>query len=144
MFSNKVLLISLMFYIIFGLIFFSSLIFIIFFFLLTLDFVCSSFSCSFRWHVRLFIWDFSFFLRNACITINLLLTTIFDYHIYFGKLYFYFHLSQVVFWLPLWYLCWHICFFSSTLFRLYWQNVAINVDIRKEKLSKFIAINSGL
>ena len=43
--------------------FISALIFMISFFLLTLGFVCSSFCSSFRCNVRLFIWDFSCFLR---------------------------------------------------------------------------------
>ena len=42
--------------------FISALIFIISILLLVLDLVCSSFSISFRWKVRLFIWDFSCFL----------------------------------------------------------------------------------
>ena len=32
---------------------------------------CSSFSSSFRCRVRLFIWDFSYFLKKACIGIKL-------------------------------------------------------------------------
>ena len=40
-----------------------ALIFMISFLLLTLGFVCSSFSSSFRCKVTLFIWDFSCFLR---------------------------------------------------------------------------------
>ena len=43
--------------------FISALIFMISFLLLTLGFVCPSFSSSFRCNVRLFIWDFSCCLR---------------------------------------------------------------------------------
>ena len=60
-----------------SILFISSLIFIISFLLLTLSFFCSSFSNSFRWQVRLFIWDFSCFLRKACITVNFPLSTVF-------------------------------------------------------------------
>ena len=42
----------------------SSLIFMIYFLLLTLGFVCS-FSNSFRWWVKLFIWDFFFFSEEG-------------------------------------------------------------------------------
>ena len=52
-------------------------IFIVASLLLTLGFVCSSFSHSFTWWVRLFIWDFSCFLRKACITMNFPLTAAF-------------------------------------------------------------------
>ena len=55
----------------------SSLIFMISFLLLTLGFVCSSFSNSFRWWVKLLIWDFSSFLRKACIATNFPLSTAF-------------------------------------------------------------------
>ena len=51
--------------------------FIIFFLLLTLGFVCSSFSNSFRCYVRLFIWTFSCFSRKACIAMNFPLRTAF-------------------------------------------------------------------
>ena len=54
-----------------------ALIFRISFLLLTLGFVCSSFSSSFRCKVRLFIWDFSCFLRQDCIAINFPLRTAF-------------------------------------------------------------------
>ena len=55
----------------------SSVIFMISFLLLTLHFVCSSFSSCFRWYVILSIWDFYSFLRKACITINFPLGTSF-------------------------------------------------------------------
>src|SRR5512139_3773356 len=44
--------------------------FMIYFLLLTLGLLCSSFSNSFRWRVKLSIWDLSSFLRKACIAIN--------------------------------------------------------------------------
>ena len=47
------------------------------FFLLTLGFVCSSFSSCFRCKVRLLIWDLSCFLRWDCIAINFVLRTAF-------------------------------------------------------------------
>ena len=59
-----------------SILFISSLIFISFLHL-TLGFFCSSFSNSFRWYVRLFIWNFSCFLRKACITLNFPLSTVF-------------------------------------------------------------------
>ena len=45
------------------------------FLLLTLGFFVSPFSSCFSWSVRLFIWLFSCFLRQAYIAINLLLNT---------------------------------------------------------------------
>ena len=67
-FSNKQLLVSLIFSIVFvclfvSILFISALIFMISFLLLTLRFVCSFFSSCFRCKVRLFICDFSCFLR---------------------------------------------------------------------------------
>ena len=53
----------------------SVVIFTISFFLLTLGFVCSSFSSWFRCEFRLFIWYFSCFLRLECIVINFPLRT---------------------------------------------------------------------
>jgi len=55
----------------------SSLIFMISFLMLTLSFVCTSFSNSFRWWVKLSIWGFSSFFREACIAMNFLLSTAF-------------------------------------------------------------------
>ena len=55
----------------------SSLIFMISFLLLSLGFVCFSFYNSIRWWVKLLIWDFSSFLRKACITMNFSLSTAF-------------------------------------------------------------------
>ena len=52
----------------------SSPIFMIFFLLLTLSFLCS-FSDCFRGWVKLLIWDFSSFLRKACIAVNFPLRT---------------------------------------------------------------------
>ena len=56
----------------------SSLILVISFLLLTLGFVCSSFSGCFRCKVRLFMWDFSCFLRWDWIAINFPLWTTFS------------------------------------------------------------------
>ena len=57
--------------------FISALIFKIYFLLPTLGFFISSFSSCFRCRVRLFIWFFSYFLRNSCIAMNLPLSTAF-------------------------------------------------------------------
>ena len=45
--------------------------------LLTLAFVCCSFSSCFRGKVRLFIWDFSCFMSQDCIAMNFILRTAF-------------------------------------------------------------------
>ena len=57
--------------------FISALIFKIYFPVLTMGFFISSFSSCFRCRVRLFIWFFSYFLRYACIAMNLLISTAF-------------------------------------------------------------------
>ena len=64
-FSKNELLVSLIFAIVFfiSISCISALIFMISFLLLSLGFVCSSFSSCFRCKIRLFIWDFSCFLR---------------------------------------------------------------------------------
>ena len=64
-FSENQLLVLLIFSIVFlvSILFISSRIFIIPFLLLTLGFICSSFPTSFRWKVRLFIWEFSCFWK---------------------------------------------------------------------------------
>ena len=74
--KNQLLVLLIFFY------FFLNLYFIDFFFdlilsflLLTLGFIC--FSNSFWWWVKLLIWDFSSFLRKACITMNFPLSTAF-------------------------------------------------------------------
>ena len=64
--------------------FISYLIFMISFLLLTRGFFCSSFSNCFRCKVRLFIWDFSCFLRQDCIAINIPLRTAFAVSHRFG------------------------------------------------------------
>ena len=65
-FSRNQLLVSLFFfYTEIYISFISTLIFITFFLPLTLGFVCSYYSTSFKWYVRLFIWDFL-----ACISMN--------------------------------------------------------------------------
>ena len=78
-FSKDQLLVLLIFALVFfvTISFISPLIFMTSFLLLTLGFVCSSFSSSFRCKVRLFIWDFSCFLREACIALNFPLRTAF-------------------------------------------------------------------
>ena len=78
-FSKNQLLVLLLFAIVFfvSISFISALIFMISFLLLTLCFLCSSFSSCFKCRVRLFIWDFSCFLRWDCIAINFPLRTAF-------------------------------------------------------------------
>ena len=76
--------------------FISSLSFMIYFSLLTLGFVCSSFSSFFRYMIRLFIWDFSCFLRLDCIAINFL-HRIELHSIGFGSSCSHFHLSPGIF-----------------------------------------------
>ena len=65
--------------------------------LLTLGFVCFSFSNSFRWWVRLLIWDFSCFLKKICITMNFPLRTVFSSSQRFLYLCVHCHLSQGIF-----------------------------------------------
>jgi len=79
-FSKNQLLVSLIFFPLF----FESLFywfplwsFLISFLLVTLGFVCPSFFNSFRWWVKLSIWDFSSFLRKACIAMNFTLSPAF-------------------------------------------------------------------
>ena len=78
-FSKNQLLVLLIFAIVFfvSISFFSALVFMISFLLLTLGFLCSSFSGCFKCRVRLFIWDFSCFLRWVWIAINFPLRTAF-------------------------------------------------------------------
>lgn len=54
-FSKNQLLVSLIFSLLISILFLSSLILIVSFLLLTLGFICSYFSTSFKWQVRLFI-----------------------------------------------------------------------------------------
>ena len=77
-FSKNQLLVLLIFSIVFliSILLISSLIFIFSFLLLTLGLLCS-FSNSFRWRVKLSIWDLSSFLRKAWIAINFPLSTAF-------------------------------------------------------------------
>ena len=83
----------------------------LYYFLYSADFgTCLSFYNSFRWWVRLFIWDFSCFLRKVCITINFPLRTAFAVSIDFGVLCFQFHLSWGKFWFLLWFPHWPIGF----------------------------------
>ena len=95
--------------------FISALIFKMSFLLLTLGFFISSFSSCFRCRVRLFIWLFSYFLRYACIAMNLPLSTTFTVSHRFWIVVFSFSfismhilISSVIYWL-----------FSSMLFSLH-------------------------
>ena len=99
--------------------FISTLIFKISFLLLTLGFFISSFSGCFRCRVRLFIWLFSYFLRYACIAMNLLLSTaftvshrfwvvVFSFSFFSMHIFISFLISSVICWL-----------FSSVLFSLH-------------------------
>ena len=78
-FSKNHLLVLLIFAIVFFIStsFTSALIFMISFLLLTLGFLCSSFPSCFKCRVRLFIWDFSCFLRWDWIAVNFPLRTAF-------------------------------------------------------------------
>ena len=49
----------------------------LFYFLSAADSGFCSFSNSFRWLVRLFIWKFSYFLKKACVAVNFPLRTAF-------------------------------------------------------------------
>ena len=74
--------------------FISALIFMISFLLLTLDFVCSSFSSSFRCKVRLFICSYSCFLNVGLYSYKLpSLELVLLHPIGFGSSCFYCHLS---------------------------------------------------
>ena len=93
-FSKNKLLDSLIFSIIFkdSIWFIFALIFIISLLMLTLGFVCCSFSSSFKCKVRLFIWDFSCYLRQACHAMDFPVRTAFLCPTDFGLLCSYFHL----------------------------------------------------
>ena len=74
--------------------------------------ICSSFSSTFRCKVRLYIWDFSCFLRKACIAIYFPLRTVFSLSQRFWAVVFsfvstYFFLTYLVPW------------FNSMLFNLH-------------------------
>lgn len=100
------------FLLLFGLYIVSSLIFIGSFLLLTWGFVYSSVSGSFRWKIRLFLWDFSCFLRKVCGTIKLpLLKLILLHPISFWKVVFPFWFALRYF--PIFFFCfihWPVCF----------------------------------
>ena len=74
----------------------SSLIFIISFLLLILNFGCY-FTNSFMWWVRLFIWDFPYFLKKACFAMNFPLRTAFAASHRFNMVRFHCHLPQSIF-----------------------------------------------
>ena len=90
------------------------------FLLVPLSFVYAAASNSFRWLIRLFIEDFSCFLRKSCIAKNFPLRTALLHPIDFGKLYFHFHLSWGIFWFHLWFYQWPMVFlFCIMLFNLH-------------------------
>ena len=95
-FSRNQLLVSLIFCIVFynTISFISTLTFIISFLLLTLGFICYSFSSSFKCKVRLFIWDFSYFLRKACNALNFPLKTVFTVSYRFWVVFLFSSVSQ--------------------------------------------------
>ena len=79
-----------------------SLIFIISFLLLILNFGCY-FTNSFMWWVRLFIWDFPYFLKKACFAMNFPLRTAFAASHRFNMVHFHCHLPQGIFKFLLWF-----------------------------------------
>ena len=109
-FSKNHLLVSLIFAFIFfiSIPFTSALVFMIYFLLLTLGFVCSSFSSCFWWKVRLFIWEFSCFLRYDCTAINFPFRTAFAASHKFESSCFCCLLFLGTFWFPLWFLKWSL------------------------------------
>ena len=109
-FSKNQLLVLLIFAIVFfiSISFISPLIFMISFLLLTLHFVCFSFSSSFRCKVRMFIWDFSSFLRWDCIDINFPLRTAFAASHRFWVVVFSLSFVSRYFLFPLWFLQWSL------------------------------------
>ena len=90
--------------------FISALIFMISFLLLTLGFLCSSFSSCFRCRVRLFIWDFSCSLRWDWIAIIFPLRTALAASHRFGSLCFRCHLFLCIFLFLLWFLQWSLVY----------------------------------
>ena len=97
---------------------YSALIFKISFLLLTLRFFISSFSSCFRCRVRLFICLFSYFLRHACIAMNLPLSTAFTESHRFWIVLFSFFVSMhiLISFLISSVICW---LFRSVLFNLH-------------------------
>ena len=90
--------------------FLSPLIFIIPFLLLTFSFVCSSFSNSFRWWVRFFIWDFSCFQGRPVSLWTFLLELLLLHPIYFVRLCFHFVCLKVFSDFFLWFHHWALGF----------------------------------
>ena len=99
--------------------FISALIFKICFLVLTLGFFISPFSSCFRCRVMLFIWLFSYFLRQTCIAMNLPLSTaftvshrfwvvVFSFSFVSMHIFISFLISSMIFWL-----------FRSVLFSLH-------------------------
>ena len=99
--------------------FISSLVFMIYFLLLTLGFFISSFSSCFRCRVRLFIWFFSCFLRQAFIAMSLPLSIAFtESYRFWGVVFSFSFVSMHIFisFLISSVICW---LFSSLLFSLH-------------------------
>ena len=104
MFSKNQLLVSLMFsfMVLVSVLFISSLIFIISFPLLDLGFICF----LFFWVTLDLVWLFEIFLVSWCRPVSLwtsLIELLLLHHIEFENLWFYFHLSQDIFWFLLWF-----------------------------------------
>ena len=94
----------------------------LYFFLPSANFGLCSFSNSFSWQVRLFIWDFSCFLRYTYITINFPLRSSFVLSHRFWKVVFFFSLvskyfliSSSISSLILWFLVVYFCVFTIFL-----------------------------
>ena len=88
--------------------FISALICKISFLLLTLGFFISSFSSCFRCRIRLFIWLFSYFLREACISMNLPLSSAFTVSHRFWVVVFSFSFISMNIFISLWFLLWFV------------------------------------
>ena len=106
-FSRYLLLLSLILAILLYISFISALICIIYFLLLTLGFVCSSFSSCFKCKVRCY-WDFLFLEVEIILLLTSLLALLLIYPIGFGSSCFHCHLSLGIFWFPLQVLHWSI------------------------------------
>ena len=61
---------------------------------------------SFKWKIRLFIWDFSYFLRKAFTAINFPHTDVFVASNWFWKFCFHFICLDILFWSSLWFHHW--------------------------------------
>ena len=88
--------------------------------------------------LKLFIWDSSCFLRYTCILINFPLKPDWLHPISFGPLWFHFHLSWGLFWLPFFIALFTHWLFSSTLLSIYM--FAFFPDFFLELISIFILL----